>query len=102
MTFLLISPKNRTAWNFRGDLIRDIVNMGHEVIVTGPNDIDIDKIEANEDCKFVPESAYEGALYPLEGGMNETIKRVGKRIKYSDSNRIPTVFQVHFHHSNFL
>ena len=39
--------------------------------------IDIDKIETNEDCKFVPESAYEGALYPLEGGMNETIKRVG-------------------------
>ena len=39
--------------------------------------IDIDKIEADESCKFVPESAYEGALYPLEGGMNETIKRVG-------------------------
>lgn len=46
MKFVLISPKNRTAWNFRGDLIRDIVNMGHEVIVTGPNDIDVDKIEA--------------------------------------------------------
>ena len=39
--------------------------------------IDIEHIETNEDCKFVPESAYEGALYPLEGGMNETIKRVG-------------------------
>lgn len=39
--------------------------------------IDIEHIEVSEDCKFVPESAYEGALYPLEGGMNETIKRVG-------------------------
>lgn len=39
--------------------------------------IDFDNVEINEDCKFVPESAYEGALYPLEGGMNETIKRVG-------------------------
>lgn len=39
--------------------------------------IDIEHIEVGEDCKFVPESAYEGALYPLEGGMNETIKRVG-------------------------
>lgn len=39
--------------------------------------IDVDKIETNEDCKFVPEVAYEGALYPLEGGMNETIKKVG-------------------------
>lgn len=46
MKFVLISPKNRTAWNFRGDLIKDIVSKGHEVIVTGPNDIDIDKIEA--------------------------------------------------------
>lgn len=46
MKFVLISPKNRTAWNFRGDLIKDIVSLGHEVIVTGPNDIDVDKIEA--------------------------------------------------------
>lgn len=26
---------------------------------------------------FVPEFAYEGSLYPIEGGMNETIKQVG-------------------------
>ena len=39
--------------------------------------IDIEKIEVNEECKFVPEEAYEGALYPLEGGMIDTIKRVG-------------------------
>jgi len=39
--------------------------------------IDIEKIEPDETCKFVPENSYEGALYPLEGGMNETIKRVG-------------------------
>ena len=39
--------------------------------------IDVKNVEVNEDCKFVPESAYEGSLYPLEGGMNETIKRVG-------------------------
>ncbi len=39
--------------------------------------IDIENIETDETCHFVPESAYEGALYPLEGGMNDTIKRVG-------------------------
>ena len=39
--------------------------------------IDIENIEVNEECYFVPENAYEGALYPLEGGMNETIKQVG-------------------------
>ena len=39
--------------------------------------IDIENIETDESCHFVPEKAYEGALYPLEGGMNETIKQVG-------------------------
>ena len=39
--------------------------------------IDIDKITIDENCKFIPESSYEGALYPIEGGMNDTIKRVG-------------------------
>ena len=39
--------------------------------------IDVKNIETDDNCKFVPEEAYEGALYPLEGGMNETIKRVG-------------------------
>ena len=39
--------------------------------------IDIETIESDESCHFVPEGAYEGALYPLEGGMNETIKQVG-------------------------
>ncbi|MBQ4115195.1 4Fe-4S binding protein [bacterium] len=39
--------------------------------------INVDKIETDDSCNFVPESAYEGALYPLEGGMNETIKKVG-------------------------
>lgn len=39
--------------------------------------IDIKNVETDKTCHFVPEGAYEGALYPLEGGMNETIKRVG-------------------------
>lgn len=39
--------------------------------------IDIETIEPDESCHFVPEGAYEGALYPVEGGMNETIKQVG-------------------------
>lgn len=43
--------------------------------------IDIETIEADESCRFVPESSYEGALYPLEGGMIETIKRAGVKDK---------------------
>lgn len=44
MKFLLISPKNRTVYNFRGNLIKDIINKGYEVIVTGPDKIDVDRI----------------------------------------------------------
>ena len=46
MKFLLISPKNRTVYNFRGDLIKSIIASGYEVIVTGPDQTDVEKIEA--------------------------------------------------------
>ena len=46
MKFVLISPKNRTVYNFRGDLIKKIQSMGYEVIVTGPDKTDVEKIEA--------------------------------------------------------
>lgn len=39
--------------------------------------IDIDELEVSKSDCFVPQSAYEGSLYPIEGGMNDTIKRVG-------------------------
>ena len=45
MKFILISPKNRTAYNFRGDLVKRIIAAGYEVIVTGPNMDNVDKIE---------------------------------------------------------
>lgn len=38
---------------------------------------DFKTLTVDKDCRFVPENAYEGSLYPLEGGMNETIKKVG-------------------------
>ncbi len=46
LKFILISPKNRTVYNFRGDLIKDIVKKGYEVIVTGPDNTDVEKITA--------------------------------------------------------
>ena len=46
MKFLLISPKNRTVYNFRGDLVKAIIAKGYEVLVTGPDRTDVDKIEA--------------------------------------------------------
>ena len=39
--------------------------------------IDPEKIIEGEGDAFVPEAASEGALYPVEGGMNETIRMYG-------------------------
>ena len=39
--------------------------------------IDFENIEIDNDCNFIPEKAFEGSLYPIEGGMNETIKKTG-------------------------
>lgn len=39
--------------------------------------IDISKVAKDSRNQFVPESAYEGTLYPIDGGMNETIKKSG-------------------------
>lgn len=41
------------------------------------DDIDIASIISDTNASFVPEKAFEGALYPLDGGMNETIRRIG-------------------------
>lgn len=43
--------------------------------------INIEELDIDESANFVPESSYEGAIYPLDGGMNETIKRVGVNSK---------------------
>ena len=45
MKFMLISPKNRTVYNFRGDLVKEIQKKGYDVIVTGPNEDNIEKIK---------------------------------------------------------
>ncbi len=44
MKVIVISPKNRTVYNFRGDLIRLMIEHGCEVVVTGPNRDNVDKI----------------------------------------------------------
>lgn len=40
-------------------------------------DIDIASINNEKDENFLPKTAFEGNIYPLDGGMNETIKRIG-------------------------
>lgn len=46
MKILIVSPKNKTVFNFRGDLIKDMVAKGNEVYVTGPNKDFVDDIMA--------------------------------------------------------
>lgn len=46
--------------------------------------IDLENIKTDASCHFVPENSYEGALYPIEGGMNETIKQVIKSNDYKN------------------
>lgn len=49
------------------------------------------QIDADEDVKFVPKKAYEGAYYPIEGGMNKTIRLSGcaKDIQLVSISSIP-------------
>lgn len=64
MKFILVSPKNRTVYNFRGDLIRKIIAAGYEVVVTGPNQIDVDKIEALG-ARFIEVPINKNGVNPL-------------------------------------
>lgn len=62
--FLLISPKNRTAYNFRGELIEEIRSQGYKVIVTGPNQEHVDRIEALG-ARFVEIPMNKNGVNPL-------------------------------------
>lgn len=46
MKIMVVSPKNKTVFNFRGDLIKDFIKHGYEVVVTGPDMQYIDDIRA--------------------------------------------------------
>lgn len=45
MKVMVISPKNKTVFNFRGDLIKEFIKRGCEVVVTGPNREYVEDIE---------------------------------------------------------
>lgn len=62
--FILISPKNRSAYNFRGDLIKDIQTHGYDLVVTGPNKEGIDKIKALG-AKFVEIPMNKNGINPF-------------------------------------
>lgn len=53
MKILVISPKNKTVFNFRGDLIKDMISEGNDVYVTGPNRDFVEDIEALGVKRFI-------------------------------------------------
>lgn len=53
MRILIVSPKNKTVFNFRGDLIKDMIAKGNEVYVTGPNSDFVEDIMALGVKEFV-------------------------------------------------
>lgn len=69
-----IGKKNEAA---KSDLID--VALTFEELKVWMHDVldDISSVKIDSNNKFVPNNAYEGALYPIDGGMNETIKRIG-------------------------
>ena len=64
MKFILVSPKNRTAYNFRGDLVKKIIASGYEVVVTGPNRDNVEKIE-ELGARFVEIPMNKNGVNPL-------------------------------------
>ena len=65
MKFILLSPKNRTVYNFRGDLIKEIVSRGYDVVVTGPNSDNVDKIQ-ELGAEFIEIPMNKNGLNPLK------------------------------------
>ena len=53
MKIIVVSPKNKTVFNFRGDLIRDMIAKGHEVAVVGPNQDYVEDVLALGVSEFV-------------------------------------------------
>lgn len=65
MKVIVVSPKNRTAYNFRGDLIKEIIARGNEVVVTGPNQDNVDKI-LELGARFVEIPMNKNGVNPLK------------------------------------
>ncbi|MBS4760070.1 MAG: 4Fe-4S dicluster domain-containing protein [Clostridium sp.] len=87
-----IAKKNEADRN--PELI-DVSLTFHELVEWfNQENVDFNNVEVPEDereLKFVPKKAYEGAYYPIEGGMNKTIRLSGceKDIQLVSVSSIP-------------
>lgn len=84
-----IAKKNEADRN--PELI-DVSLTFHEVAQwLAQENIVVNDVETDKDAYFVPQKAYEGAYYPIEGGMNKTIRLSGcaKDIQLVSVSSIP-------------
>lgn len=68
------------------------------------NKLDLKEISPNETDVFIPENSYEGSLYPIEGGMIETIKSykdAAKNYMYPVSGLLPLKRELNGYDKNF-
>ncbi|MCF0234466.1 MAG: glycosyltransferase family 4 protein [Thermoguttaceae bacterium] len=56
MKIIIVAPASRTVFNFRGDLVKRLISLGHEVSVTCPDMDQIDKLTALgfKECIEIP------------------------------------------------
>lgn len=82
MRILVVSPKNKTVFNFRGDLIKDMIAKGNEVYVTGPNRDFVEDIMALGVKEFI-EVPFVKDNTSVSGDMSylKRLKGVMKRIQ---------------------
>lgn len=69
-----IGKKNEVSYT---DLIDVALTFEELKIWIHDEGLDTAGIISNSENQFVPYTAFEGALYPVDGGMNETLKRIG-------------------------
>lgn len=53
MKILIVSPKNKTVFNFRGDLVKHMIASGNSVVVVGPNQEFVEDIMSLGVSKFI-------------------------------------------------
>ncbi len=69
-----IGKKNEAKYS---DLIDAALTFEELKVWIHDENLDLAEFYSENDFQFVPESACEGSLYPIDGGMNETIRKIG-------------------------
>lgn len=87
MKILIISPRNKTVFNFRGDLIKDMIARGNEVYVVGPNREFVDDVLALGVKEFI-----EVALVKDNTSVSGDFKYLRKLVKVMKEVKPDLVF----------